>query len=69
MALVYKVHIKGGNDNTTPLPHNHPYISFCSRNFSKLQLAATMKACTYVGPSYMYNYSSTWCYHIALSKM
>ena len=23
MALVYKVHIQGGSDNTTPFPHNH----------------------------------------------
>ena len=23
MALVYKVHIQGGGDNTEPFPHNH----------------------------------------------
>ena len=26
MALVYKVHIQGGSDNTTPFTHNHLYI-------------------------------------------
>ena len=44
MALVYKVHIQGGSDNTTPSPHNHPYISSC-----KLQLAVISTAATYVG--------------------
>ena len=23
MALIYKVHIQGGSDNTAPIPHNH----------------------------------------------
>ena len=26
MALVYKVHIQGGGDNTAPLPHNHALL-------------------------------------------
>ena len=43
MALVYKVHIQGGSDNTAPFPHNHPYISSC-----KLQLEISTAA-TYVG--------------------
>ena len=34
MALVFKVHIQGGSDNTAPFPHSHPYTSSC-----KLQLA------------------------------
>ena len=34
IVLVYNVHIQRGGDNTTPLPHNRPYISSCSRNFS-----------------------------------
>ena len=38
MALVYKVHIQVGSDNTASLPHNHPYISSSySRNFSRLK--------------------------------
>ena len=24
MALVYKVHMQGGSDNTAPFAHNHP---------------------------------------------
>ena len=39
MALVYKVHVQGGGDDTVPFPHNHPYIHSGSKNFSyNLQL-------------------------------
>ena len=41
MALVYKVHIQGGNDNIAPFPHNHPYISSWMLRLGKIA--------TYVG--------------------
>ena len=44
MALVYKVHIQGGSNNTTPLPNKYPYINSC-----KLQLSEISTAATYVG--------------------
>ena len=41
MALVCKVHIQGGNNNTAPFLQNHPYIGSC-----KFEISA---AATYVG--------------------
>ena len=40
MALVNKVPIQGGSDNTAPVTGNHPYISHCRIHFSNLYLAA-----------------------------
>ena len=44
--MVYKVHIKGGSDNTAPFTPNHPHIQLSSY---KLQLAEVPSAASYVG--------------------
>ena len=45
MTLVYKLHIQGGSDSTTPFPNNHPYITISS---CKSQLAETSFYCSYL---------------------
>ena len=42
MALVYKIHVQDGSDNTAQFPHNHLYISSC-----KLLLSAPRKSLPY----------------------
>ena len=43
MAVVYKLRMHGGEDNTASLPHNHLYISSC-----KIQLAGIFTTAIYV---------------------
>ena len=43
MALVYKVHIQGGSDNTALFPHNHPYISSCKLQLNKFLLQLVLR--------------------------
>ena len=47
MALVYKVHIQGGSDNTAPPLLNHPYNSYVAASY--MQLAEISTATTYGG--------------------
>ena len=71
MAVVYKLHIQGGSDNTMPFPLNHPYISTCM-----LQPAQMSTAATYVGMvmwewccvifTRLYVYFVDQCYHYIL---